>query len=172
MPTHKDGYASAAEARTALEGLEFFRQMVAGRIPHPPLVSLLGLRIVEAEKGRVVFAGTPEDAFYNGLGVAHGGYAATLLDSAMGCAINTVMAAGRIFTTLELKINYTRPLRREIGEVRCEARVVHAGSRVSTAEGRIVDAHGKLYAHGTTTCILVEPRDVAERPQSAPPGAR
>jgi len=115
----------------------------------------LGLRIVEADEGRVVFAGTATEQFYNGLGVAHGGFVATLLDSALGCAINTVMPAGRYFTTLELKVNYTRPLRREVGEVRCEARVIHLGSRTATAEGRITDAQGKLYAHGSTTCIVV-----------------
>jgi uncharacterized protein (TIGR00369 family) len=95
------------------------------------------------------------------MGVAHGGFAATLLDSALGCAINTMMPAGRSFTTLELKINYTRPLRRETGEVRCEAKVIHVGSRVGTAEARVVDASGKVYAHGTTTCILVESPDRA-----------
>ena len=76
------------------------------------------------------------------------------MDSALGCAINTLMPAGRVFTTLEMKINYVRPMRRATGEVRCEAEVLHAGSRVATAEGRIVDASGKLYAHGTATCML------------------
>ena len=147
---------SLLDVRRSLSGLEFFRQMIAGTIPPPPMVSLLGLRMVEAEKGRVVFAGTAGESFYNGLGVAHGGFAATLLDSALGCAINTMMPAGRSFTTLELKINYTRPLRRETGEVRCEAKVIHVGSRVGTAEARVVDANGKVFAHGTTTCILVE----------------
>ena len=144
------------QLRQSLSGLEYFRSMVAGTIPHPPMVALLGLRIVEADEGRVVFAGTATDQFYNGLGVAHGGFVATLLDSALGCAINTVMPAGRYFTTLELKVNYTRPLRREIGEVRCEARVIHAGNRVATSEARVVDASGRIYAHGTTTCIVVE----------------
>jgi uncharacterized protein (TIGR00369 family) len=148
---------SVADLRRPLSGLEFFRQMMAGTIPPPPMVSLLGLRMVEVEEGRVVFAGTAAEAFYNGMGVAHGGFAATLLDSALGCAINTMMPAGRSFTTLELKINYTRPLRRETGEVTCEAKVIHVGSRVGTAEARVVDADGKVYAHGTTTCILVEP---------------
>jgi uncharacterized protein (TIGR00369 family) len=148
---------SLVDVRRSLSGLEFFRQMMAGTIPPPPMVSLLGLRMVEAEQGRVVFTGTATEAFYNGMGVAHGGFAATLLDSALGCAINTMMPAGRSFTTLELKINYTRPLRRETGEVTCEAKVIHVGSRVGTAEARVVDADGKVYAHGTTTCILVEP---------------
>ncbi len=147
-----------ADARRAMSGLEFFRQMIDGRMPRPPLVALLGLRIVEADEGRVVFAGVPDENFYNGLGVAHGGWAATLLDSALGCAINTTMPAGRSFTTLELKINYTRPLRKEVGEVRCEAHVIHVGNRTATSEARIVGPDGKIYAHGTTTCIVVEPR--------------
>ena len=147
---------SLVEVRQSMSGLEFFREMMAGRLPPPPLVKLLGMRILEADEGRVVFAGTPEEAYYNGMGVAHGGWAATLLDSALGCAINTMMPAGRSFTTVELKVNYTRPLRREIGEVRCEAHVIHTGGRMATSEGRIVDANGKVYAHGTTTCMLVE----------------
>jgi uncharacterized protein (TIGR00369 family) len=142
--------------RGGLSGLEFFQQMVAGRVEPPPLVALLGLRLVEAEAGRVVFAGTATEQFYNGWGVAHGGFAATLLDSALGCSINTLSPPGRTFTTLELKINYTRPITRNAGELRCEARVVHAGNRVATSEGRIADADGRLYAHGTTTCIVIE----------------
>ena len=142
--------------RSSISGLEFFRRMMAGELPPPPMVSLLGLRLVEVSEGRVVFAGTAAETFYNGLGVAHGGFAATMLDSALGCAINTVMPAGRLFTTLELKINYTRPLRREVGDVRCEAAVIHAGMRTATSEGRIVDASGKIYAHGTTTCIVID----------------
>jgi len=141
--------------RQALSGLEYFRLMAEGRLDPPAMISLLGLRIVEVEKGRVVFVGTATEQFYNGLGVAHGGYAATLLDSALGCAINSMQPAGRLFTTLELKINYTRPLTREAGEVRCEATVLHSGSRTATAEARIVDAEGRLYAHATTTCIVV-----------------
>lgn len=147
-----------ATIRREMSGIDFFRQMIAGRIPPPPLVGLLGIRLVEADEGRVVFAGTVNEEFYNGMGVAHGGWAATLLDSALGCAINTMMPAGRSFTTLELKVNYTRPLRREVGEVRCEATVIHVGGRTATSEARIVDADGKIYAHGTTTCIVVEKR--------------
>ena len=147
---------SLLDVRAAIGGLAFFKKMMAGELPPPPLVALLGFRLVEVESGRVVFAGTPAETFYNGLGVAHGGYAATMLDSALGCAINSTMPPGRLFTTLELKINFTRPLRREVGEVRCEAKVIHAGNRTATSEGRIVDAAGKIYAHGTTTCIVIE----------------
>lgn len=147
---------SVLDVRRQLGGLEYFRQMMAGLVPPPPMLSLLGIRLVEAEEGRVVFVGQPLETFYNGLGVAHGGYAATMLDSALGCAINTMMPAGRVMTTLELKLNYTRALRHEVGHVRCEARVLHVGARIATSEGRIVDSNGKLYAHGTTTCIIWE----------------
>jgi uncharacterized protein (TIGR00369 family) len=148
--------SSFLDLRRSMSGLDFFRRMLAGELPLPPMVALLGLRMVDVDAGRVVFAGKVRDSFYNGLGVAHGGYAATLLDSALGCAINSVMPAGRLFTTLELKINYTRPLRCEVGELRCEASVVHVGNRTATSEGKITDGDGKIYAHGTTTCILVE----------------
>ena len=145
------------EIRRKLSGLEFFQKMMAGEVPPPPLVALLGLQLVEAEAGRVMFTGVAREEFYNGMGVAHGGFAATMLDSALGCAINTMMPAGRVFTTLELKINYTRPLRRRPASCAAKATVIHAGSRTATSEGRIVDANGKIYAHGTTTCMLVEP---------------
>jgi uncharacterized protein (TIGR00369 family) len=145
------------EIRRQLSGLEFFKKMIAGELPPPPLVVLLGLKLVEAEPGRVTFTGVAREEFYNGMGVAHGGFAATLLDSALGCAINTMMPAGRVFTTIDLQIHYTRALRREAGELRCTATVVHVGSRTATSEGRIVDAAGKVYAHGTTTCMLVDP---------------
>jgi uncharacterized protein (TIGR00369 family) len=115
------------------------------------------------EHGRVVFTANVEERFYNGTGVAHGGFAATLLDTALGCAINSAMPAGRRFTTLELKVNLTRPITKEAGLLRCEAKVVHVGGRTATSEGRIVDAAGKLYAHGTTTCIVVDaPRGTLE----------
>jgi len=153
MPTMREG----------LSGLEYFKRMIAGETDPPPMLKLLGIQLAEAEEGRVVFTATVDDRHYNGQGVAHGGFAATLLDSALGCAINTVMPPGRRFTTLELKVNLTRPLTREVGPLRCEATIIHVGGRVATSEGRIVDGRGKLYAHGTTTCIVVEaPRGTLE----------
>ena len=143
--------------RESLSGLEFFQRLVRGDVPPPPMLQLLNIRLTEVEAGRVVFEAEAEERFYNGTGVAHGGFAATLLDSALGCAINSMMPAGRRFTTLELKINLTRPLTHQVGTLRCEATVVHVGGRVATSEGRITDRNGKLYAHGTTTCIVVEP---------------
>ena len=144
------------EARRVMSGLEFFRKMLAGEVPPPPMIDLLGIRLAEVEQGRVVFTAAAEERFYNGTGVAHGGFASTLLDTALGCAINTLMPAGRRFTTLELKVNLTRPLTYQVGTLRCEAKVVHVGGRTATSEGRITDRNGKLYAHGTTTCIVVE----------------
>jgi len=146
-----------AETRQGLSGLDFFRKLLRGELPAPPMLRLLNIRLVEVDEGRVVFAAEAEERFYNGTGVAHGGFAATLLDSALGCAINSMMPAGKRFTTLELKVNLTRPLTREAGTLRCEAKVVHVGGRTATSEGRITDRNGKLYAHGTTTCIIVEP---------------
>jgi uncharacterized protein (TIGR00369 family) len=106
-------------------------------------------------EGYAVVVVVPDERHYNGLGIAHGGLAATILDSATGCAINTMMPVGRIFATLEMKINYVRPIRGDAASlVRCEARVIHAGARVATAEGRVIDEDGKLYAHGTATCML------------------
>ena len=148
---------TVSQTRESLSGLEFFQKLLRGEVPGPPMLQLLNIRLVEVEAGRVVFAAEAEERFYNGTGVAHGGFAATLLDSALGCAINSMMPAGKRFTTLELKINLTRPLTYHAGTLRCEAKVVHVGGRTATSEGRITDRNGKLYAHGTTTCIVVEP---------------
>lgn len=145
------------DTRRGLSGIEYFRKMMAGELPRPAMLELMGISMVEVEEGRVVFTAVAEERFYNGTGVAHGGFAATLLDTALGCSINSTMPAGKRFTTLELKINLTRPLTREAGTVRCEARVIHVGGRTAVSEARIVDQNGKLYAHGTTTCIVVEP---------------
>lgn len=143
-----------AEAGRGLSGLEYLRKIVAGALPRPPIGALMNFNITEVSEGRAVFTVEPAEYHYNPIGVVHGGLAATLLDSAMGCAVNTMMPAGKIFTTLEMKINYIRPMRRETGEVLCEASVIHVGGRTATAEGRIVDREGRLYAHGTATCML------------------
>jgi uncharacterized protein (TIGR00369 family) len=140
-----------------MSGLEYLRKLMTGELAPSGMVQLLGLKLVEVSEGRAVFTVQPDESHYNGLGIAHGGLAATLLDSALGCAINSMMPAGKTFTTLEMKVNYVRPVTRERGELRCEANVIHAGGRVATAEGRIIDEDGKLYAHGTATCILFRP---------------
>jgi uncharacterized protein (TIGR00369 family) len=138
-----------------LSGIDYVRLIFAGELPPPPIATLIGFRGVEAEPGRAVFEIVPGDEHYNPIGSVHGGIALTLLDSAMGCAVHTLLEAGVGYTTLEVKANFVRPITVETGVVRCEGSVVHAGSRVATAEGRVVDAAGKLLAHGTTTCLIL-----------------
>ena len=142
--------------RRAMSGLDFFQKMVSGEVPHPPMLELLGIRLVEVEMGRVVFAANVEERFYNGTGVAHGGFASALLDTALGCSINATTPAGRRFTTLELKVNLTRPLTTAANPLRCEGKVINIGGRTAISEARIVGGDGKLYAYGTTTCIVVD----------------
>jgi uncharacterized protein (TIGR00369 family) len=145
-----------ADARRMLGGLEFFGKMITGELPLPPLAALLGIRIVEIALGRAVFEADPLPAFYNGLGSIHGGFAATLLDTALGSAVNSTMGPGRAYATVDLKVTLTRPLRREVGPVRCIATTIQVGSRLATAEARIIDAHDKIYAHGTATCLAMK----------------
>jgi uncharacterized protein (TIGR00369 family) len=138
----------------AMSGLEFLRKLAAGEIAGSPMVAAMGFRLVEVDEGRVVITAQLDERYNNGIGIVHGGYAATLLDSAMGSAVNSMMPAGRVMTTLEMKVNYVRPLRWQTGNVRCEATVLHMGGRVATAEGRLTDDDGVLYAHGTATCMV------------------
>lgn len=145
---------AAAKAAASLSGIECLRAIADGRIPAPPIALLLGFGIVEVSEGRVVFATEPGEHHYNPIGVVHGGLAATLLDSAMGCAVHSLLPQGRGYTTLELKVNYVRALTRKTGRVRAVATVIHHGRTVATAEGRIVDDKGRLYAHATTTCMI------------------
>jgi len=105
-------------------------------------------------EGRAVFLVEPSEYHYNPIGVVHGGLAATLLDSAMGCTVHSTLPVGASYTTLEIKVNYIRPMSAETGLVRCEANIIHAGGRTAIAEGKIIDTKGKLYAHGTTTCLI------------------
>ena len=146
-----------ANAAAGLSGLEYLQKIVAGELPPPPIGLLLDFRIAEVSEGHAVFLVTPAEFHYNPIGVVHGGVAATLLDSAMGCAVHSVLPAGASYTTLEIKVNYVRAMSAETGEVRCEAKIIHVGGRTATAEGKIVDSKGKLYAHGTTTCIIFRP---------------
>lgn len=137
-----------------LSGLEFLRKLISGELPHAPISATLGFTLAEAEKGLVVFTGTPSFDHYNPLGGVHGGYTATLLDSCMACAVHTTLEAGYAYTTLEIKINYVRAISDKTGPLRAEGKVINAGRQIATAEGRLVDASGKLYAHGTTTCMI------------------
>lgn len=146
-----------AEAGRRMSGIAFFRAVIAGELPPPPIVPTMGMRIAEAEEGRIVFTCVPAEYHYNPLGVAHGGLSATLLDSVMGCAVHSTLPAGVAYTTVEFTVNLTRAITTQTGEVRAEGKVIHIGRRTATAEGRLTDAAGKLYAHGTTTCLVMRP---------------
>ena len=147
----------SAQAGRQMSGIQYLRAIQAGELPPAPIGVLMNMTIVEVEEGRVVFGVQPAEYHYNPIGVVHGGLAATLLDSALGCAVHSTLPAGVAYTSLEIKVNFVRPLTRETGEVRAEGKVLHLGSRIATAEGKLTDLEGKLYAHATTTCILLRP---------------
>lgn len=138
-----------------MSGIDFLRAIRDGRLPPPPIADLLGFKLVEVEPGHAVFEVTPGEQHYNPIGVVHGGLAMTLLDSAMGCSVQTQMAAGGGYTTLEAKTNLVRAVTEKTGLLRAIGKVVHVGRRMATAEGRLVDTAGKLYAHASTTCIVL-----------------
>lgn len=139
-------------------GMEIFEAIFAGEIPPAPIGDTLDFVPIRMEPGKAVFQGSPKRRHYNPLGTVHGGWFATLLDSAVGCAIHTTLPAGKAFTTLELKVNMVRALNDAVPFVRAEGNVIHAGRQVATAEGRIVGPDGKLYAHATTTCLIFDQR--------------
>jgi uncharacterized protein (TIGR00369 family) len=147
---------AALPAAAGLSGLEFIKALVAGTLPPPPIMATMGLTGGEAEEGRVVFLGEAGEFLYNPIGVVHAGFAMTILDSAMGCAVHTTLAVGERYTTLETKVNFVRAITAETGTVRCEGLVLHRGSRVATAEGKLIALNtGKLLAHGSSTCLVI-----------------
>ena len=138
-----------------MSGLEYMQAVVRGELPGPPIGRLMGFEMVSVEAGRTVFSVSPGEQHYNVIGMVHGGLAATLLDSAMGCAVLSELPKERTFTTMQLNLHYVKAITAETGKLLCDARVVHRGRQVSTAEGKIVDGGGKVYAHGTTTCLIL-----------------
>ena len=147
--------AALAAAGRSMAGIDFLRAIRDGKLPPPPIAQLMGFRLAEVELGHAVFEITPGEQHYNPIGVVHGGVAMTLLDSAMGVCIHTRLPAGTGYTTLEAKTNLVRAITDKTGKLRAIGKVVHFGSRVATAEGRLEDAAGKLYAHATTTCMVL-----------------
>jgi uncharacterized protein (TIGR00369 family) len=136
------------------DGIDFLKAIIAGEQPFPPICAQLNFHLVEVGDGRAAFEGTPKYEFYNPINVVHGGWAATLLDSALGCAIFSLLGKGEAWTTLELKVNFVRAITKDTGALRAEARIIHRGRTVATSEGHLRDRDGKLYAHATTTCMI------------------
>ncbi|HEY1395676.1 PaaI family thioesterase [Roseateles sp.] len=153
-PEH--GVATMAEI-AGLNGLEQMLAMLDGKLPPPPIAQTLDFTLLRAAKGEVIFQGTPRFRHYNPMGTVHGGWYATLLDSALGCAVHTTMDVGRAYTTLELKINLVRALNDKVPVVRAIGRVRHVGRQMATAEADLVGHDGKLYAHASTTCLVFDP---------------
>jgi uncharacterized protein (TIGR00369 family) len=151
--TWEDPLASA-RVGASLSGIDYLRAVAQGKLPPPPIALLLGFDIEEVAEGRVVFTAETGEHQYNPIGVVHGGLAATLLDSAMGCAVHSLLPPGRGYTTLEIKVNYVRAIKRDSGPLRAIGTVVHMGGKTATAEARLLDREGRLCAHGTTTCML------------------
>lgn len=144
------------ERAAGMTGIEYLRAIQAGELPPPPIAEMMNFELLEIEDGRVVFGGEPGEEHYNTIGSVHGGYAATIADSAIGCAVHTTLPVGGGYSTQTLEMKYVRPITRETGAVRCEATVLHRGRRQATAEAKLYDATGgKLLAHGTGTCLIL-----------------
>ena len=147
--------STAATQRTGT-GLEFLQRIIAGDSPGVPIGDTLGFHVSEAESGRIVLLGKPDKRSYNLIGTVHGGFAATLLDSAVGCAVHSALKPGLGYTTLELKVAYHRPMTEGTGPVRAEGKIIQVGRRAAFAEGRLTDLKGRVYATATTTCLVFE----------------
>jgi uncharacterized protein (TIGR00369 family) len=151
----QDPAATAAQG-AMLPGLDYITAILSGTLPPPPIAELLGFEIIEAQEGRAVFALAPAEWMYNPIGMVHGGIAATVLDSCMGCAVHTTLAAGVGYSTTDLQVRYIRAMSDLTGRVLAEGRVMHAGRRTATAEGRVfAESDGKLIAHGSTGCVIL-----------------
>jgi uncharacterized protein (TIGR00369 family) len=150
-----DNALKLAESARSMTGIDFLRAIRDGRLPPAPIAELMGFRLAEVEPGRAVFECTPGHQHYNPIGVVHGGLAMTLLDSCMGCVVQSKLPAGTGYTTLEAKTNLVRAITAQTGKLRAIGKVLHLGKSIATAEGRLEDASGKLYAHASTTCIIL-----------------
>lgn len=137
-------------------GLQLMQAMLRGDLPYPPIARTLDFQLMEVDEGRAMFQGTPGGAHLNPMGTVHGGWYATLLDSALGCAVHTMLPAGRGYTTAELGINLVKAIGPKAPRVRAEGKVIHCGRQLATAEARLYGPDGTLYAHGTTTCLVFE----------------
>ncbi len=148
--------STGAEAVRTLTGLEWLRAVARREAPPPPLADVLGFELEQIERGSVTVTLEPQEFHYNPMGVLHGGMAATLFDSSLGCAVQTMLPPGHAAPTMQLQINYIRPITVATGKVFCTGSVIHAGKRSATAEGRLTDRNGKLYAHATGTFIVTQ----------------
>jgi uncharacterized protein (TIGR00369 family) len=159
------------QVMASMAGVDFVRAIFAGKLPAPPIMQTIEPFDSTAEPGVVVMHSTPAFRHYNPIGSVHGGYAATLLDSAMGLAVHTMLPAGTGYTTLEFKISFIRGMTKDIGAIRTEGRTLNVGRRTAIAEARMTDTKGRLLAHATTTCLVFEiPKETSKGTRSADVG--
>ncbi len=142
------------EVAISVSGLDFLTALRDGKHPAPPYAVESDIWITEVESGRVVFEAEPSALFYNPLGTVHGGWTSGLLDSAMGCAVHSLLKRGQAYTTVDMTINFVRPVFANTGRLKCEGKIIHPGNRIATSEGRVWDRDGKLIAHGSETCLI------------------
>ena len=143
------------EAYDAMSGLEALNAMIRGELPGAPIAKVLNFTLVEADHGRVVFAGEPNEDYLNPHGSVHGGWAATIMDSALGCAVHSTLLKGERYTTVEMKVNYLRPIfPGKPGRLICEGKAINRGRTLALSEARLVDLEGRLYAHASETCMI------------------
>ena len=148
------------EVLTAESGLAFLQGLIDGVHPPPPFSRATGIYLTSVAEGRVVFTGVPSEEFLNPIGTVHGGWTSALLDSAMACAVHTTLKPGQGYTTVEMKINFVRPILPSAGPLTCEGNLIHRGGTLATSEGKLLDERGRLLAHGTETCMIF---DIAQR---------
>ncbi|GAA0772212.1 PaaI family thioesterase [Roseibium denhamense] len=153
------------EKVAGISGMDVFGLMMDGKLPAPPIMIHSNIRMKEFSKGRAVFTGLPEKQFLNPLGTIHGGWISTLLDTALSCAVHTCLEPGEFYTTTTLNVSMVRPLYPGSGEVVCEGRILHRGSRLATSEGELKDSRGKLIAHATVSCMIF-PNPAAPSPKA------
>lgn len=150
--------AISAAAAPAMAGIDFFRAIVDGTLPAPPITRTLGFTLASVDPGRVVFEFTPAEFHYNPIGSVHGGVYATLCDSACGCAVQSMLPAGAGYTSQDLSVKFLRAITVSTGPLQCEGTVIHLGSRTALAQARLTDTQGKLYAHATSSCLIFRPQ--------------
>ena len=143
-----------AQAALTMSGLDYLLSLKAGVYPPAPIARTLNMDLIEVENGRAVFTALPTEYMYNPIGLVHGGYASTVLDAAMGCAVHTTLPQGMAYSTTQINVHLVRAITLSVGLLRCESKVLHSGRLVATAEAYLRDANGKLYAHATSNCAI------------------
>jgi len=151
---HWQDPAPGVAVMPTVSGLEYLQKMIAGELPPPPIASLMGMTLTEAETGRAVFVCEPDESHYNPIGTVHGGLVCTLLDSALGCAVQSTLAQGQGYTSIEIKVNYLRPVFASSGPLVCSATVTKPGNRVAFADGVVTDGSGKTVATATGSLLV------------------